>query len=121
MAKLLTFKTPKTTTPKLSRRRREHIPPLNPLELQAALQQLEQSTLPAAARAQLAAMVTAAANPASEHPAVVAMTLPGERRANVERTARKITRLTSGVTARGRAALDATSDDEWNALLDDDA
>jgi len=64
-------------------------------------------------------MLQAAANPDAERPEMVAATLPGERRQNVQATMQTLHSITGGVAQRGRQALLDMDDAEWQKLVDE--
>jgi len=64
----------------------------------------------------LADILTAASNPNAERVDVVIGGLPPARKALVESGAEQVKRLSGGVAARGKAALLAMSDEEWDRL-----
>lgn len=96
-----------------------HIPALTPDSLTVALQKLQASKLPPAAKKHLAAMLVAAANPNAESSQAVMATLPGERKANAQKTARVIHETATHVALRGRQKLLGMSDNEWQKLVDE--
>lgn len=101
-------------------KKRNHIPALNELELNAALAQLQATPgLTAEARATIEAMLRAAANPNAERIDVVIANLEQERKANVEATTQTINRVTGSVTSRARRALLDMSEAEWTALVNE--
>lgn len=100
---------------------RKHIPALKPLELEAALARLNKTKLSPRGKQLIAQMLTAAANPNSEAPAVVIQTLPPERQANIEQTQVAIGGVMLGTLRRGGAALTAISDTEWDQLVEEAA
>lgn len=69
--------------------------------------------------AQIGAMLDAAANPGSESPEVILQTLDPERQADAVLAMQAVGAVFALVTARGRARLEALSDDEWSALVDE--
>lgn len=101
-----------------SSKKRDHIPALNELELQAALAQLQATPgLTAEARASIEAMLRAASNPNAERINVVIANLEQERKGNVEETTAAINRVTGSVTRRARKRLLEMSDGEWESLV----
>lgn len=102
------------------KRRSGHLPQLSPLELEAALARLEAAPdISPEGKRIVRQMLEAAANPNAERADVVIATLDDERRAGIEATMQAVSAVFNSVTARGRAALEAMSDDEWNALMDE--
>lgn len=90
------------------------------MRLVEALERVQALAIPAAAKAQLEAMLRAASNPEAERPEVVLRTLERERQANAAETERAVGSLFLGLAGRGRAALAQMSDAQWQALLDDE-
>jgi thioesterase domain-containing protein len=97
-----------------------HIPALNPLELEAALQRLVATEqLPHAAREQVAAMLKAASTSGSDGAEAATRTLSEARQQAVRRGERAMRKQTAGVVARGKARLLAMDDDEWGEMVND--
>lgn len=101
------------------KKKRDHLPALNELELQGALAQLRSLTLSEEGKAAIEAMLRAAANPNAERIDVVIASLEQERRQNVEGTTQAINRVTGSVTSRARRALLEISGAEWNRLVEE--
>jgi hypothetical protein len=99
--------------------KRTHIPALSPEEIQVAMQKLQATRIPPAAKKQLAAMIQAAANPNSETPEAVIKTLPEKRRAQIKELTTDINQHTAGVLQRAGDALEAMSDAEWDRLVEE--
>jgi hypothetical protein len=99
--------------------KREHIPPLDPLQLEAVLARLAATRISPAGKLQIRRMLEAAANPNAEAPEVVIETLPVERRTDIKQTQRAVGGIMLGLTRRGGQKLMALSDEEWNALVDE--
>lgn len=100
--------------------RRKHIPALSADKLELAVQQIQTLPISKGAKAQLTAMLQAAANPDAERPDVVLKTLEPERQANAQETMQRVGDFFDGVTMRGRAALLEISKEQWDALLNDE-
>lgn len=100
-------------------KKRDHIPALSEDGLKLAIQQLEALNISKAAKQQLIAMLQAASNPASESVDVVINTLDIERRKDVQGTASALQQRMAGVATRGRQALEAMSEDEFNRLVEE--
>jgi len=98
-------------------RERGHIPAPSPEQLELARLQLAGLAIPEAAKRQLLAMMTAAADPDAERIDNVIAGLPDERRAEVEQATGEITRTFRDIGARGASALAAMSDDVWDELV----
>ena len=60
----------------------------------------------------------AAANPNAERIDVVIKTLPKERKKLLSKTVKELRALNAEVMARGKARLEAISDDEWERMSD---
>lgn len=93
------------------------LPALNPLELDAALAAIDQLSIPAAAKAQVKAMLTAAANPDAESPGVVLQTLDPERQTNAEQIMQTLGATFTLAARRGADAINALDDAEWEQLV----
>jgi len=100
-------------------RRPAHLPPLPDAQRAAAIEQIRASNLHPDAKRQLIAMLEAAANPDAEAPDVVIQSLEPERRDNILETVRALDRFTGALAARGRAALLAMPDAEFDVLVDE--
>lgn len=99
---------------------RDHIPALNPLELEAALARLGAAPgISKAGKRLIRQMLTAAANPNAEAPEVVIETLPVERRTDIKQTITEVGAVMRGVSQRGERALLQMSDAEWERLVND--
>lgn len=96
---------------------RGHIPALKPEQLALARAYLAGMPIADAAKRQLLAMVTAAADPNAERVDNVIATLPAERRAEVEQAQTEITRTFRDIAGRGAKALAAMQDDVWDELV----
>ena len=96
---------------------RGHIPALTPQQLALARAYLSGMPIAAAAKRQLLAMVTAAADTNAERVDNVIAALPAERRAEVEQATTEIARTFRDIGARGASALAAMSDDVWDELV----
>lgn len=96
---------------------RGHIPALTPAGLELARLQLAGLPITEAAKRQLLAMMTAAADPDAERIDNVIAGLPDERRTEVEQATGEITRTFRDIGARGASALAAMSDDVWDELV----
>lgn len=97
--------------------KRTHVPALNKDKLALALQHMDQTRIAPASKELLKNIIRAAANPKAESADAVILTMPTERRQNVTATQKTVSRHVSGVTSRGKAALDALSDSEWDRLV----
>ena len=95
-----------------------HLPALNAARLQVTLDALNALAISDAAKQALAASITAAANPQAERPDVVIRTLDEDRRQRITDAQADYARVLRGPVQRGRAALEAMSDEEWTAMLD---
>lgn len=105
-------------TKRRSKPKRDHIPALNELELQAALVQLQaMSGLTAAGRTAIEGMLRAAANPNAEKPETLIKMLPLERQHNIAQLSSALRNISSSATQRGAQALMAMSPAEWEALV----
>ena len=93
------------------------LPALNPLELDAALTAIDQLDIPVAAKAQVKAMLTAAANPDAESPGVVLQTLDPERQTNAEQIMQTLGATFTLAARRGADAINALDDAEWEQLV----
>ncbi len=98
-------------------KQREHIPPLDPLQLEAVLARLNATNISPAGKLQIRRMLEAAANPNAEAPEVVIETLPIERRTDVQQTMRAVGGVLLGLTRRGGQKLMALSNEEWDRLV----
>lgn len=94
-----------------------HLPSLNPLEMDAALTAIDQLDIPVAAKAQVKAMLIAAANPDAESPGVVLQTLDPERQTNAEQMIQTLGATFTLAARRGADALNALDDAEWERLV----
>lgn len=101
-------------------RERGHIPALSPEQLELARLQLAGLAIPEAAKRQLLAMMTAAADPDAERIDNVIAGLPDERRTEVEQATGEIARTFRDIGARGATALAAMSDNVWDELVNGD-
>lgn len=103
----------------MAKRKLKHIPALKPAELELALLKLdEQKNLSRAAKQQLAEMLKAAANPASQSADAVIATLSQARRKDIEDTASGVAKRTMKTARRGSKALRAMDADEFEALVE---
>lgn len=98
-------------------RERGHIPALSPEGLELARLTLAGLPITEAAKRQLLAMMTAAADPNAERVDNVIAGLPDERRTEVEQATGEITRTFRDIGARGASALAAMSDAVWDELV----
>lgn len=105
--------------PKTPKRKRTHIPPLAPAQLDLALEMLNSAKLPARAARQLADILRAAADPEAEDPKAVLRALPAARRRNAARTAMVSRKAAQRALKRGGARLLEMPDDEWDALMNE--
>lgn len=94
-----------------------HLPSLNSLELKAALTAIDQLDIPSAAKEQVKAMLTAAANPDAESPGVVLQTLDPERQSNADQMMQSLGATFTLAARRGADALNAMDDAEWERLV----
>lgn len=94
-----------------------HLPILSPIELQALFQQIDALNLPPAAAKHLKAMYEAAANPNNDHPAVILKTLTPDQQLNAQQTMDDVKATFASATSRGREALAAMSQAEWDKLV----
>jgi hypothetical protein len=92
---------------------------LLPDTLKVKLDELANLPISSPAKDIIGAILRAASNPQSEDIRTVIKTLPQERRKNVERTVKAISRVTSSVMRRGKAGIMNLSDDEWEKLQSD--
>lgn len=99
---------------------RKHIPALHPDTLKLLLQDIDALKIGAKAKQQLKDMLNAAANPDNEKVDVIIRTMTKQEQANVKATAAAVANLTAATVARGSLALQTMTDDEWDAILDDD-
>ncbi len=93
---------------------------MQPNDLTVALDNLANLKIPTASKRAIGDILRAAANPNAEKIDVVVSTLDQSRQKLVKKTARQVREVTQDVTRRGRAGLEAMSDDEWNALIESD-
>ena len=101
------------------KRKHKHIPPLTSAQLELALQKVnDDPTLSRAAKRQLAEMLKAAANPASQSVDAIIATLSTARRKDVEDTAASVARATVKTARRGSKALRAMDEAEFNRLVE---
>lgn len=98
---------------------REHIPQLDPLQLEAALARLAATSISPEGKRQIRRMLEAAANPNAEAPEVVIETLPVERRVDIRQTMTQVGGTLLTVSRRGGQKLLALSDEEWDRLVND--
>lgn len=106
--------------PKSKRKsKRKHVPKLDKLQLEAALARLKESGASPAAIRQVEETLKAAANPDSEKVDVIISTLDKSRQKMIAKTAKQVGAITDSVMRRGRAALEAMSDEEWEKLVDE--
>lgn len=94
-----------------------HLPQLSPLELEALFQQIDALNLTPAAAKQLKAMYQAAANPNNDHPAVILKTLTPDQQMNAQQTMDDVKATFADAANRGREALAAMSQSEWDQLI----
>lgn len=95
------------------------MPSLPPNDLVVALQNLEALKIPKASKVALADILKAAANPHAEDITVIVNALDPARKKMVKKTAKDVSAITKDIMARGRAALEAMSDEEWDRLVDE--
>jgi len=113
-------------TPKRSKskapNKRTHLPALSQLELEAFQQRL--AALPGVSEAGKVVVMQsmrAAANPQAESPRVVIETLDQDRRERIKEAAAGYADIFSAPARRGKAALKAMNDEEWQKAVDDQA
>lgn len=113
------MKTPKrsTKTPNPTPAR-AHIPALNPARLDLTLQALNSLPISASGKRAVAASLKAATNPQAEAPHVVIASLDKERRGRIEAAMKGYAAILNAPNRRGRAALQAISETEWQAAVD---
>ncbi len=99
--------------------KRKHLPALNPARLLVTLQQIAALNIPVEAQRAVAESLKAAANPQSESPEVVIRTLPRTERDRIQTARKDYARTLKAPINRGKAALMAMGDAEWDALLKD--
>lgn len=99
--------------------RPNHLPSLSPLELEAAFAAIDALTIPAESKAQVKAMLSAAANPHSESPDVVLQTLEPERQMNAASAMQMLDATFMVASRRGAAGLLALDDAEWERLTNE--
>lgn len=114
----------KTTLPPLpklkikAKKKRTHVPQLQPNDLTVALDNLANLKIPTASKRVLGDILRAAANPNNERIDVIVKSLEPTRQKLVKKTARQVREVTRDVTSRGRAGLEEMSDEEWQKLVD---
>lgn len=106
--------TPKRLTPK---KRRDHLPALTPIELEAFTARLATAPVSEAAKRAALQSMTVAANPNAERPEVVIQSLEAAERQGVLMAQMEYQRTLGGMNARGRAALMQMSDEEFERVL----
>lgn len=103
-------------TPK---KKRKHLPRLNPDKLKLIAQAVEQSPrLSKAGKRAVMRSLEAAANPDAESPEVVIATLPKERQETVIAHVKAFMDFGQSISSRGRRKLAALSDSEWQRLFE---
>ena len=95
----------------------DHLPQLNPLELEAFLQRLDQTGLSAEGKTLIRQMFTAASTGQAETPTVVIQALPKPRRDDIRQTVEGVGAVLTSVTKRGGDRLNALTDEQWAALV----
>lgn len=104
-------------TPK--RKKRGDVPALNPLELQAALGQLQALPIDKQSKQQLEEIMRAASSPGAHSPEVLIAGLEQERQETIRETAKQINRQFAALFKRGKQALMDMSAAEWERLVKD--
>jgi hypothetical protein len=109
------------TLPKKSpkKKKRTHLPALPPERLELTLRRLQELKVDDLIKKQVGDILKAASNPDHGKIDVVVKSLPKKRREMIGKTAREVQKVTKSITARGMAALDEMSDEEWERLLDE--
>lgn len=90
---------------------------LNPSKLQSAFLKLDLTNLPDRHKRTLKQFALVQVNPDSQKPDVVARKLKRKRRKQVEGALKPIARALRTPQARGRDALEAMDDSEWEGLI----
>ena len=99
---------------------RKHIPALHPDTLTVLLQNIDALNISKGAKVQLRDMLRAAANPDNERIDVIIRTMSKAEQQDIAATTQAVSDFTASMVTRGGAKLMAMSDEEWNALLNDD-
>ena len=99
--------------------RRKHLSALSADKLELVQQKIDALPISKGAKAQLKAMLKAAANPDNERVDVIIATMPKDEQANIAATAQAVTNISASIMTRGRNALNDMSEAEWNRLLDE--
>jgi hypothetical protein len=92
---------------------------LPPEKLTIAMQRLKDLPVHDTIKDSIGAVLRAAANPHAESIDVIIKTLDKPRRKMIDKTAKGLRELQAERMARGKARLEAMSDEEWQKLVDD--
>ena len=98
---------------------RRHLPSLNPQQLKLAHERIDALKIHPAAKAQVKAMMSAAANPNSERPDVILRSLARERQTNAQQLQQEIGATFTEATQRGGQALMQMDQTEWDRLVEE--
>lgn len=104
---------------KRSKSQRKHIPALSPAELELALLKMQDLHISSGAKAQLADMLKAAANPSSQSAEAIIATLDPQRRKDILATAETVSKQAVRTARRGSKALRKMSEAEFQRLVDE--
>jgi len=108
----------KSTKTTLTPPKRDHLPALNPARLIVTLQQINAMDLPTEAKQAVAASLQEATNPDAEKTEVVIATLDQDEQDAINAAQADYRKTMGRMAARGRAALEAMSDEEWQKAVD---
>lgn len=117
---MATIPKPKKKKPsRKPRKLRTHLPALSVDRLKLTIQQIDALTIPSAAKGQLKAMLTAAANPDSERVDVIIKALAAHEQANIADTTAALNGVFGRLARRGGAGLMAIDENLWTRLVED--
>lgn len=104
----------------MAKKTRQHIPKLNKDKLTLLVQAIDSNPrISKAGKLAVKRSLAAAATGNAESPDVIIASLPKERRETVVAHVAAYVEFSQGITARGKAALESLSFDEWDALIQD--
>lgn len=102
----------------MAKKTRKHLPALTPEKLKLLSQQIDANKrISKSGKRAVKASLQAAQNDNAESPDVIIASLPKERRETVVQHTADYILFSQGITARGKAALQGLSNDEWNELV----
>lgn len=112
---------PSNRPPKKKKPLRKHVPGLRADTLKVKLSELRALDVHERVKQDVADILNAAANPDHGKPSVIVKSLPKERQALIQKTAKAVKAISDDVMARGKQRLLEMSEQEWDALVNEQA